>query len=79
MFNMKPNQLRAIRLRMEMSQQEFGELLYYPARSAGIRVSELERGIKRIVEIKARRAIQLYENRTIPKRIKIATRGGLLK
>ena len=73
LINMKPHELRAIRQRLNMSQAEFGQLLFYPIKSARQRIYELEHAHKRITEIRARRAIELENDAPVSQRIQLAS------
>jgi len=77
---MRPHQLRAIRRRLDLNQQEFGELMGYPANGAKSRISELENGRRRITIIRAMRARQLDAREIPPREIRLATKremGGI--
>jgi len=73
---MNPHQLRAIRLRLNMTQWEFGEALGYPKKGASSRIYELEHGIRAItlVRIKLLRILEQERAERPPRSVRLATR-----
>ena len=72
----KPHQLRAIRLRLNMNQQDFGVELGFSKDGARQRIYELEKGLKPImpVRIKLLRALEREAASRPSRSVRLATR-----
>jgi len=72
----KAHEFRAIRLRLNMTQQQFGEALGYSEKGAGQRIWEIEHGIKPIVSVRLKllRILERESQANPPRSVRLATR-----